>query len=619
MLVAVDDAPPIAGIVLGRLRAAIPVALLALLLVLVALQRGGYYAESWGVPTIVCGWVVALVALLSNRQRLRRMELVQLASFAALGALTLLSAVWAPGGLGSALPQAQLLALDVAALAAVLMLFRRGTPLLATIWCCLVAICVLALASRLFPDSVTSDTIDGNRLSQPLGYWNSLGVWAAMGLLLAIVLAGRARSITLRAAAAAGCVPCAATLYFTYSRGAWIALAIGLLAAIAVDPRRLGLAAWVLLLAPWPAIGVILASRAHGLTSVTRTLEQARHDGRSLAGALVILSLVAALAAVALAHFERRWRVPALGRRAFACFLIGACALGLAGVMVRFGAPWTIVTKVAHRFDAPPSGGGDLNKRLFDLSSNGRIDLWRVAWHDAERHPLVGSGAGSYESEWFRNRSESFDSTNAHQLYLETLAELGPLGLALLLVALGAPLVAAWRARRHPLAAGATAAYVAFLVHVAVDWDWQLAAVSLAALSSGAALLVMARGSRSPPPGTRARAASAVAGIALAGFALWSLHASSYPLGQARDAMDDGQWVNMKRHAADAAARIGGSSALPWQLLGEAQTALRKPGAARVSLRIAVRRDPSSWEAWYDLATWLSARNAVQQPGRPSR
>ena len=229
----------------------------------------------------------------------------------------------------------------------------------------------------------------------------------------------------------------------------------------------------------------------------------------------------------------------------------------------------------------------------------------RVAWHDAERHPLVGSGAGSYESEWFRHRSEEFDATNAHQLYLETLAELGPLGLGLLLAALGAPLVAAWRGRRHPLAAGATAAYAAFLVHV-VDWDWQLAAVSMAALSSGAALMVMARGSRSVPLDTRARSISAAAGLALAGFALWSLHESSYPLGQARDAMDDGKWVSVERHASDAVARVGGSSALAWQLLGESQTALRKPAAARMSLRVAVRRDPSSWASWYDLANVTS-------------
>jgi predicted Zn-dependent protease len=85
------------------------------------------------------------------------------------------------------------------------------------------------------------------------------------------------------------------------------------------------------------------------------------------------------------------------------------------------------------------------------------------------------------------------------------------------------------------------------------------------------------------------------------GFALWSLHGAS-PLGQARNALDNGQWLAAENHARTAVARIGGSSAVPWQLLGEAQTALRKPDEARVSLRVAIRRDPASWEAWYDLA-----------------
>ena len=73
---------------------------------------------------------------------------------------------------------------------------------------------------------------------------------------------------------------------------------------------------------------------------------------------------------------------------------------------------------------------------------------------------------------------------------------------------------------------------------------------------------------------------------------MWSLH-GAYPLGQARGAVDNGQWVAAKNHAREAVARIGGSS-VPWQLLGEAQTALRERNAARVSLRVAVRRDPSS-------------------------
>jgi cytochrome c-type biogenesis protein CcmH/NrfG len=103
----------------------------------------------------------------------------------------------------------------------------------------------------------------------------------------------------------------------------------------------------------------------------------------------------------------------------------------------------------------------------------------------------------------------------------------------------------------------------------------------------------------------RARGALAVAGVALACFALWSLYTNK-PLGEARDAIKSGQWQAAETSAKVAAARIGGSSALSWQLLGEAQTALGRRTAASDSLRVAVRRDPSAWEAWFDLATVAS-------------
>ncbi|MDP9259964.1 MAG: O-antigen ligase family protein [Actinomycetota bacterium] len=602
MQVSAEDERTLRRFELARLGAAAPAVLLASLLVLVALQRGGYYAESWGLPTAVCGWIVAVVALRGTRERLRRLELVQLAGLSLLGVLALGSAAWAAGGLGSALPETQLLALYAATVGATLMLFRRATPLVATVWAALVAVSMLALGTRLFPNAQGADASGDNRLYQPLGYWNSLGLWAAMGLALGLVLAGRSHSLALRAAAAASCVPCAATLYFTFSRGAWVALAVGLLVAFVVDPGRLGLAAWGVLVLPWPAVGILLASRSHGLTTATPALEQARQDGRSLAGALVVLSIGAAVTVSTLGLLERRWPVSLNVRRAFAALLVAICTIAGAGTIVKFGAPWTLVAQSAHRFAAsPPRQVHNLNARLFDASGSSRLDLWRVAWDDAGRHPLVGSGAGSYAAQWFRERPSPVDATNAHQLYLETLAELGPLGLGLLLTALGAPLVAGWRARRHPLMAGVLAAYVAFLVHAAADWDWQLAAVGLAGLACGATLLVMARGSRARAVGTYGRAALAATAMVFSGFALWSLH-GAYPLAQARNAVDNGQWVAAQNHARTAIGRIGGSSAVPWQLLGEAQTALRKPDAARVSLRVAVRRDPSSWEAWYDLA-----------------
>lgn len=82
---------------------------------------------------------------------------------------------------------------------------------------------------------------------------------------------------------------------------------------------------------------------------------------------------------------------------------------------------------------------------------------------------------------------------DARSLYLETLSELGPLGLALLLVALGVPVYVAFRARRHPLVPAAFGAYVAYLLHAGVDWDWEMPAVTLTALFIGASIVVAAR------------------------------------------------------------------------------------------------------------------------------
>jgi O-antigen ligase/polysaccharide polymerase Wzy-like membrane protein len=603
MPAAADDAPAALGRqVLARARPSAPGALVALLIVVIALQRGGYFGESWGVPTAACAWAVILAALLGERRRLRRFELVQLVSLGLLGVLALLSAAWTPGGLGSALPQAQLLALYLAALSAVYMVFRRATPLLVAVWGALALVCALALLTRLFPTESGMGGATGNRLSEPLGYWNSLGLWAAMTVALAIVVAGRSRPIVIRVAAAASCVPATATLYFTYSRGAWMALAVGLAVAVAVDPRRLGLITWILIAGSWPALGVLLASRASGLTEQAAPLHQAREDGRRFAVVLLGLIIAAGFTGYVAASVERRRRISRHARKGFGGVLVGACLLGCFGVVAQFGAPWTIARDAVHRFDSPPhSTSGDLNARLFEASGSGRAYLWRVAWDDWQRHPFAGSGAGSYSAQWYRKRTVASDATNAHELYLETLAELGPPGLALLLLALATPLAGAWRARRHPLAAGATAAYTAFLVHVAADWDWQLAAVGLAALCCGAALVIMARTTRSRPATARARVALSAYGIAIASFAMWSLY-GAVPLGQARDALADGRWTSAEVHAVDAAGRIGGFSSLPWRLLGEARTALGEEAAARVALRKAVARDPSSWQAWYDLA-----------------
>ena len=115
------------------------------------------------------------------------------------------------------------------------------------------------LGTRVLPDrfgGFDSTSFD-YRLSAPITYWNGLGIFATMGLLLALGFATRGRNFVSRALAAATLPLFAATIYFTFSRGAWYALALGLIAAIAVDPRRLQFLAIGLLLAPWTVLAIV--------------------------------------------------------------------------------------------------------------------------------------------------------------------------------------------------------------------------------------------------------------------------------------------------------------------------------------------------------------------------
>jgi len=127
------------------------------------------------------------------------------------------------------------------------------------------------------------------------------------------------------------------------------------------------------------------------------------------------------------------------------------------------------------------------------ISMGDRPAYWRAAASDASAHPFVGSGAGSFDDYWLVHRPISAYVEDAHSLYLETAAELGLVGLVLLACALLVPLATAVAARRQPHGPVAAAAYVTFLVHAGLDWDWEMPATTLAGLACAAALLGSAR------------------------------------------------------------------------------------------------------------------------------
>jgi O-antigen ligase len=157
----------------------------------------------------------------------------------------------------------------------------------------------------------------------------------------------------------------------------------------------------------------------------------------------------------------------------------GALALGRVRVARAVGAAAAVGLGLLLALPA-----GSLADELADRAGD-RAWYWHVAWQEAAEAPLFGRGAGSFATSWLERLPVNVAVQDAHSVYLETLAELGLVGLALLVLALGIPLAAALRG----VGAAAAAGYVAFLVQAGVDWHWELPAVTVAGLLCGAAIL----------------------------------------------------------------------------------------------------------------------------------
>src|SRR5205823_3791701 len=113
-----------------------------------------------------------------------------------------------------------------------------------------------------------------------------------------------------------------------------------------------------------------------------------------------------------------------------------------------------------------------------------RPTYWRAAIASFAHAPVGGTGAGTFALDWLRHRRISVGARDAHSLEVETLAELGPIGVAAVLAMVTLPFVAIRRHRGDPLVSVAAAGYAVLVVHSALDWDWEQPAVWLAGLAA---------------------------------------------------------------------------------------------------------------------------------------
>src|SRR5919204_5143142 len=192
----------------------------------VGATQGGYFPTSWGWTALALSWAAGVALVVRSELRYTTLELLACGALGALTVWTALSTIWSQSVSRTVLEVERGL-VYVVALIALFAIVRSVTlrNLLGGMLAAISLLCTYALATRLFPERLGSfDPVSTYRLGAPVGYWNALGIVAAIGILLALRTAARAKHLLGRSLAGVSLVILLPTPLFTYSRGAWIAL-----------------------------------------------------------------------------------------------------------------------------------------------------------------------------------------------------------------------------------------------------------------------------------------------------------------------------------------------------------------------------------------------------------
>jgi hypothetical protein len=452
-------APPRDGMSAPRRRGFVPAATLAVagLLCFVTFEAGGgLRLQSMTVVemalTLGAGVIVAGAMLLAPRGA-RAHGGWPVSLLLAMTALTALSVGWSVAPDSSWQDAGRMLAYSGVFASAVVLVRvhpRRWPALLGGIVLAAVAVCGYALLTKVFPSQLDPHDVYA-RLQEPYGYWNAIGLTAALGAIGCLWLGARRAGHALISASAYPAMGLLlVTLMLAYSRGAIAALAVGVVVWMAIVPLCLRSARVLIVGALAAAPVVAWAFATHALSRDGVALSARTTAGHQLGVLLAAMLLVLAAAGAAIGFSSARRPPSEVTRRRAAALLIALVVLVaavLAGGLAasKRGFSGTISHALYSLTDPNAPVPANTPGRLTAIGSV-RARYWKEALDVFSAHPALGVGASGYETARLRYRKESLDVKHAHGYIVQTLSDLGIVGLALTLALLAAWLASAARA-----------------------------------------------------------------------------------------------------------------------------------------------------------------------------
>jgi hypothetical protein len=255
--------------------------------------------------------------------------------------------------------------------------------------------------------------------------------------------------------------------------------------------------------------------------------------------------------------------------------------------------------------------------RFGDLSGNRRYQYWSTALDAFKDKPLTGIGPGTFEFYWLQHGAVYEFVRDAHSLFVETLGELGLVGLLLLLGAFATVLVRGAAGNRgdpatRAVATAATAGVAAFCEGATVNWTWEIGVVPITTM----VLIAVALAASRPAPLVRAELLAEEAGerpslrvprAAIVALSVAALAAIALPLASTaalRRSQDSVARSDLGRalSQAEGAASLQPYAATPALQRGLVLEEAGSYAAAAAAARVALAREPQNWRVWLVLS-----------------